>query len=75
LRCSLLVGQYFVYTAGGPPYHYIYGKTSHRHFDHAGGLALLLTAMGFLPEASLTVYALPKTLKAMRELLALMITA
>jgi hypothetical protein len=29
--------------------------------------------MGSLPEAALTVHALPKTLKAMRELLALMI--
>jgi ribonuclease Z len=46
---------------------------SHRHFDHAGGLAPLLTAMVSLPEASITVHALPQTLKALRELLALVI--
>jgi ribonuclease Z len=46
---------------------------SHRHFDHVGGLAPLLVAMVSLPEASLTVHALPATLKALRELLALTI--
>ena len=46
---------------------------SHRHFDHAGGLAPLLTAMAALPEAALTVHALPKTLGALRDLLALVI--
>ncbi len=46
---------------------------SHRHFDHAGGLAPLLTAMVSLPEASITVHALPQTLKALRGLLALVI--
>jgi ribonuclease Z len=46
---------------------------SHRHFDHAGGLAPLLISMASLPEASLTIYALPGTLKALRELLALTI--
>jgi ribonuclease Z len=46
---------------------------SHRHFDHTGGLAPLLTAMAALPEASLTVHALPQTLEALRELLALVI--
>jgi ribonuclease BN (tRNA processing enzyme) len=46
---------------------------SHRHFDHAGGLAPLLTAMVSLPKASITVHALPTTLTALRELLALMI--
>jgi metal-dependent hydrolase (beta-lactamase superfamily II) len=44
---------------------------SHRHFDHGGGLAFLLVAMVSFPEASLTVYALPATLKALKELLAL----
>ena len=46
---------------------------SHRHFDHAGGLAPLLTAMAALPEASITVHALPQTLEALRGLLALVI--
>jgi ribonuclease BN (tRNA processing enzyme) len=46
---------------------------SHRHFDHVGGLAPLLVAMVSLPEARLTVYALPGTLGALRELLALTI--
>jgi ribonuclease Z len=44
---------------------------THRHFDHAGGLVPLLTAMAALPDASLTVHAVPETLKALRELLAL----
>jgi hypothetical protein len=35
-----------------PPYPYIYGKTSHRHSEHAGGLAPLLTVMVYLSEAS-----------------------
>jgi ribonuclease Z len=46
---------------------------THRHFDHAGGLAPLLISMASLPEASLTIYALPGTSKALRELLALTI--
>ena len=46
---------------------------SHKHFDHAGGLAPLLISMASLPEASLTIYALPSTLKALRKLLALTI--
>jgi ribonuclease Z len=46
---------------------------SHRHFDHAGGLAPLLITMASHPEASLTIYALPDTLQALRELLALTI--
>jgi ribonuclease BN (tRNA processing enzyme) len=46
---------------------------SHRHFDHAGGLAPLLISMASLPEAALTIYALPETMKALRELLALTI--
>ena len=46
---------------------------THRHFDHVGGLAPLLIAMVSLPEASLTVYATPETLAALRELLALTI--
>jgi len=47
---------------------------SHRHFDHFGGLAPLLTALAALPDASLTVHALPGTLPALRELLSLTIT-
>ncbi len=46
---------------------------SHRHFDHAGGLPPLLTALAALPEASLTVHATPATLATLRELLALTI--
>jgi ribonuclease Z len=46
---------------------------SHRHFDHAGGLAPLLISMAAHPEASLIIYALSDTLKALRELLALTI--
>jgi ribonuclease Z len=46
---------------------------SHRHFDHVGGLAPLLISMASLPEAHLTVHALPGTLRALRELLALTI--
>ena len=46
---------------------------SHRHFDHAGGLAPLLISMASLPEASLTICALPETSRALKELLALTI--
>ena len=46
---------------------------SHLHFDHAGGLAPLLTAMASLPRASLAVYATSRTIKGLRELLALTI--
>lgn len=46
---------------------------SHRHFDHAGGLAPLLVALTSLSRASLTVHALPETLRALRELLAIVI--
>jgi ribonuclease Z len=46
---------------------------SHLHFDHTGGLAPLLTAMASLPRASLAVYATRKTIKGLRELLALTI--
>ena len=46
---------------------------SHRHFDHTGGLAPLLISMASLPEAHLTVHALPGTLRALRELVALTI--
>jgi ribonuclease Z len=46
---------------------------THRHFDHAGGLAPLLTALTALPEASLTVHAPPRTLPALHDLLALTI--
>lgn len=43
---------------------------SHRHFDHAGGLAPLLVALTALPEAEVTVHALPETLAALHDLLA-----
>jgi ribonuclease Z len=46
---------------------------SHRHFDHVGGLAPLLISMISLPEARLAIYALPGTLTALRNLLALTI--
>ncbi len=46
---------------------------SHRHFDHAGGLAPLLTALAALPEAFITVYATTGTLEALKELLDLTI--
>jgi ribonuclease BN (tRNA processing enzyme) len=46
---------------------------THRHFDHVGGLAPLLTAMAALPEASLTVHATAETLEALRDLLSLTI--
>jgi ribonuclease BN (tRNA processing enzyme) len=46
---------------------------THRHFDHAGGLAPLLTALAALPEASITVHATSRTLDAHRELLKLTI--
>jgi len=46
---------------------------SHRHFDHVGGLAPLLAALASLPEASLTVHAAPQTLRALQDLVALML--
>jgi len=46
---------------------------THRHFDHAGGLAPLLTALVAVPESRLTVYAPPDTLRALHALLALTI--
>jgi ribonuclease BN (tRNA processing enzyme) len=46
---------------------------THRHFDHAGGLAPLLTALAAVPDASITVHATPPTLAALRGLLELTI--
>src|SRR5215203_7156963 len=46
---------------------------SHRHFDHIGGLAPLLTALATLPEASLTVHAAFGTLRPLRDVLQLTI--
>ena len=46
---------------------------THRNFDHAGGLAPLLTAMASFPEASITFHAMPETLEALREILSLTI--
>lgn len=46
---------------------------SHRHFDHVGGVAPLLTALASVPEASLTVHAASETLRALRGILGLTI--
>lgn len=46
---------------------------SHRHFDHAGGLAPLLVALVAAPAATVTVHALPETERALHELLQLTI--
>jgi ribonuclease BN (tRNA processing enzyme) len=46
---------------------------THRHFDHAGGLAPLLVALTPLPNAGLTIHALPETLRALRKLLTIII--
>lgn len=46
---------------------------SHRHFDHAGGLAPLLVALSAVPHASVTVYAPSATLRALHALLELSI--
>lgn len=46
---------------------------SHRHFDHAGGLAPLLVALVPVPGAAITIHAAPATLQALHELLALTI--
>ncbi len=46
---------------------------SHRHFDHAGGLAPLLVALSAIPEATVTVYAPPVTRAALHNLLAMSI--
>jgi ribonuclease BN (tRNA processing enzyme) len=46
---------------------------THRHFDHAGGLAPLLTALAPVPDASIAVHATPATLEALRGLLELTI--
>jgi ribonuclease Z len=42
---------------------------SHRHFDHAGGLAPLLVALTAVPESDVTVYALPETLAVLHDIL------
>ncbi len=46
---------------------------THRHFDHAGGLAPLLVALAPLAGASIIVHAPPATLGALRDLLGLTI--
>jgi ribonuclease BN (tRNA processing enzyme) len=46
---------------------------SHRHFDHAGGLAPLLVAMVPLAAADVTIHATHPTLVALHELLAVSI--
>ena len=42
---------------------------SHRHFDHAGGLAPLLVAMVPVAGAGVTIHATQSTLDALHELL------
>jgi ribonuclease BN (tRNA processing enzyme) len=42
---------------------------SHRHFDHAGGLAPLLVALTAIPESDVTVHALPETAQVLHGLL------
>jgi ribonuclease BN (tRNA processing enzyme) len=68
---TVLLGQ--LEAAGIPLQSVRYLFVSHTHFDHVGGLAPLLVGMAPLPEASLTVYASPGTLEALREVLALTI--
>lgn len=46
---------------------------THRHFDHAGGLAPLLVALSGQPGGPVTIHALPDTLAALRAQLALSI--
>ncbi|HEY8597807.1 MAG TPA: MBL fold metallo-hydrolase [Thermomicrobiales bacterium] len=46
---------------------------SHRHFDHAGGLAPLLVALVPIAATAVTVHAAPETLRSLRDLLALTI--
>jgi len=46
---------------------------THGHFDHAGGLAPLLTSLAAVPDASITVHATTATLAALRGLLDLTI--
>ena len=46
---------------------------SHRHFDHAGGLAPFLAGIVPLAGANVTVHALPGTLRSLRDLLELTI--
>ncbi len=46
---------------------------SHRHFDHAGGLAPLLVALAPIAATRVTVHAAPETLRGLRDLLALTI--
>jgi ribonuclease BN (tRNA processing enzyme) len=46
---------------------------SHRHFDHAGGLAPLLVALVPLATAAITIHAAPETLQGLHDLLALTI--
>jgi ribonuclease Z len=46
---------------------------THRHFDHVGGLAPLLTALVPVPGASLTVHTTPETREVLADLLDLTI--
>jgi len=55
--------------AGIPPESVRHLFLGHRHFDHVGGLAPLITALAASPEASLLVYAAPETLRTVRDLL------
>ena len=42
---------------------------SHRHFDHAGGLAPLLVALTAVLESNVTIHALPETTQALHDIL------
>ena len=68
---TVLLGQ--LEAAGIPLQNVRYLFVSHAHFDHVGGLAPLLVGMTPHQESSLTVHAMPGTLEALRELLALTI--
>ncbi len=70
-RGTILLGQ--LHAAGIALARIRHVFISHRHFDHAGGLAPLLVALSALPAATVTVYAPPITMTALHDLLAMSI--
>lgn len=70
-RCTVLLGR--LKACGIPLESVRHLFVSHRHVDHVGGLATLLTTLVALPEASLTVHAASEILRAVRGLLELAI--